>query len=135
MFAVVISDYDDDLYIVSKPYDMDDLKFLQSLVEGLIERVELTDYDEALDMYVNEEGLFDDTFSHNILASEMCHRYIVGPAVLIRSTPDGDTRSIDDEDLVRWQLDIENKMSLHDYVEMRRLVLSQMKDDSNVNDD
>lgn len=133
MFAVVLSDFDADMYVVEKPYDMTDLSFAQTLVEGLISLVRLPDHDEYLDMYVNDEGLFYESFFKNVLASAMAHQLLVGPAVLIRSTPAGDMCSIDDEDLVEWGLADDKRLSLFEYLEIRKKGLAELEVVTNVN--
>lgn len=78
------------------------LEMLQSLVEGLIERVELPEFPGA-DMWVNEEGLITPGLQRNTYAtlfarSENYHPYpIVGPTVIAGYGPEGETLSVTQE--------------------------------------
>lgn len=69
------------------------LSTLQSLVGGWVECVTadkiVLGFDA--DVWVNEEGLFREDFSINLVASYITGRQIVGPAVIARSTREGKT--------------------------------------------
>ena len=76
------------------------LPTLQALVEGLIQYVP-TDENEAgidADIWVNEEGLYQPTFSVNLLASLFAGQRLVGPAVISRSADDGETVGLSKDD-------------------------------------
>lgn len=85
------------VFLVSDDTGMTTLKFLQTLVDGFIECVSLT---PTLDMWVNEEGLFRDDFSHNPRASLIAgHGYALeGPAV-ITGHRNGETISLTADDI------------------------------------
>jgi hypothetical protein len=76
------------------------LRTLQTLVEGLIQYVP-TDEDEAgidADLWVNEEGLYQPTFSVNLLASLFAGQRLVGPAVISRANDEGETVGLSKDD-------------------------------------
>ena len=77
------------------------LGMLQFLVDGLVECVALPKsvLGFSADLWVNEEGLFRPDFTGNIGASILADRPIVGPAVITRSTPQGKTVGITDNQL------------------------------------
>ena len=104
------------VFLVSDDTVMPTLKFLQTLVDGLIECVSLT---PDLDMWVNEEGLFRDDFEINRRASIMAgHGYVIkGPAV-ITGQRNGETISITPEDFDRLRVSSQT----YKVDEIRRLV-------------
>lgn len=69
------------------------LATLQTLVDGLVECVIVDKHTLGFeaDVWVNEEGLFREDFSINLVASFLTGRQIVGPAVLARSSKEGKT--------------------------------------------
>lgn len=71
----------------------DTLRTLQSLVDGYIECVSADRRTLGFhaDVWVNEEGLYRNDFSINLVASFMTCRQLVGPAVLARSATTGAT--------------------------------------------
>jgi hypothetical protein len=95
MKAIYINDIDQRPYLVEKDKGRDTLSFLQELVEGLIESVNLT---SKTDIWVNEEGLFRSDFATNTFASLLAGqgRHLVGPAVMTGVTSDGETVSVDE---------------------------------------
>jgi len=77
------------------------LSMLQTAVEGLVEYVK-ADSDFLgfdADIWVNEEGLYRDDFTPNLLASVIVNRLIVGPAVIALSDSEGETVGLSDEQL------------------------------------
>jgi hypothetical protein len=83
--------------------DESTLSTLQTLVDGYVECV--TADRSALgfeaDVWVNEEGLFRQDFSINLVASFITGRQIVGPAVLARSSKDGKTLGLTSSNIER----------------------------------
>lgn len=79
MKVIYINDLNRRPYLVEKSESEDTLTFLQTLVGGLIECVSI---DRETDLWVNEEGLFQNDFVTNIVASSLGNRPLVGPAVL-----------------------------------------------------
>lgn len=79
----------------------DTLKTLRTLVEGNIEHVTahpiVTGF--TADVWINDEGLFEATFTINPIASLFAHQPLVGPAVLTRTDLDGNTTSLTADDL------------------------------------
>ena len=73
--------------------DESTLSTLQTLVDGYVECVtaDKRSLGFEADVWVNEEGLFRQDFSINLVASFITGRQIVGPAVLARSSKDGKT--------------------------------------------
>ena len=84
----IVIEQNSEAYLV---YGTDDtLTTLQTLVDGLIECVEISGEtfgfpNETFDVWVNEEGLFRNDFTLNEFASLICCRPIVGPVVIARS--------------------------------------------------
>lgn len=73
------------------------LKVLQDAVDGLIEPVALT---PALEMYVNEEGLFRDDLAGNAWVALMTGRLIKGDVVITGAVDDeGETIGLTDEQI------------------------------------
>lgn len=83
--------------------DDNTLSTLQALVDGLVEyvRAERDSLGFEADIWVNEEGLFRQDFSINLVASFITGRQIVGPAVLARSSKDGKTLGLNTSDINR----------------------------------
>jgi hypothetical protein len=77
------------------------LSMLQTAVEGLVEyaRADRDYLGFDADVWVNEEGLYRDDFTPNILASVIVGRPIVGPAVIALSDSEGETIGLSDEQL------------------------------------
>ena len=67
----------------------DTLTTLQTLVEGYIQPVPTNTAETGFegDVWVNEEGLFQPTFTVNLLASVFAGQRLVGPAVIARFSP------------------------------------------------
>ena len=101
------------------------LEMLQSLVGGLIERVELPEFPGA-DMWVNEEGLMIPGLQRNTYAtlfarSENYHPYpIVGPAVIAGYGPEGETLSVTQE-ILDYFADITIKDTTYSTVQIKFL--------------
>lgn len=64
----------------------DTLTTLQTLVEGYVQPVPTNKTEAGFegDVWVNEEGLFQPTFTVNLLASVFAGQRLVGPAVVAR---------------------------------------------------
>lgn len=62
------------------------LKTLQTLVEGYVQPVPTNKAETGFegDIWVNEDGLYQPTFSVNLLASMFAGQRLVGPAVITR---------------------------------------------------
>ena len=80
----------------------DSYKFLSETVDGYIEHVVVPAFDSRrIDMWCNEEGKFrDDLLPTVVLANN--HRqydFIVGYVAFTRSTPDGETIGLTDDDI------------------------------------
>jgi hypothetical protein len=72
----------------------DTLTTLQTLVEGWVQPVPTNETETGFagDVWVNEEGLFQPTFTLNLLASAFAGQRLVGPAVIARfSNETGET--------------------------------------------
>jgi hypothetical protein len=80
-----------DAYLVNAGDDT--LPTLQSLVDGWIEcaTADRSTLGFEADVWVNEEGLFRNDFGINLVASFITGRQLVGPAVLARSSAQGET--------------------------------------------
>jgi hypothetical protein len=80
------------------------LHTLQTLVQGLIQYVptRMTKFDG--DVWVNEEGLYEPTFSLNLIASNIAGQRLVGPAVIAKSKG-GETVGLSDADLAVFTSD------------------------------
>lgn len=83
--------------------DDDTLSTLQSLVDGYIECVTATKSVLGFDadVWVNEEGLYRQDFGINLVASYMTGRQLVGPAVIAKSTPQGETVGLTQGNIAR----------------------------------
>lgn len=79
------------------------LATLQTLVDGLVEYVIADKHTLGFeaDVWVNEEGLFREDFSINLVASFLTGRQIVGPAVLARSSKEGRTLGLTSSHITR----------------------------------
>jgi hypothetical protein len=76
------------------------LPTLQTLVEGWVQYVP-ADEDETgidADIWVNEEGLYQPTFTVNLLASLFAGQRLVGPAVISRRDDDCETVGLSKDD-------------------------------------
>jgi hypothetical protein len=77
------------------------LETLQTLVEGNIEYVptDTTILGVSADVWINEDGLSHATFESNLLGSLFAGMPLVGPAVVCRSSDEGETVGLTDDDL------------------------------------
>jgi len=82
----------------------DTLTTLQTLVGGLVQYVptRMTKFDG--DVWVNEEGLYEPTFTLNLMASNIAGQRLVGPAVIAKSKG-GATVGLSDADLAVFTKD------------------------------
>lgn len=83
------------------------LETLQTLVQGLIQGV-LTDPARVgftADVWVNEEGLYEPTFTINPLASVFTGHRLVGPAVVSEYDDDGRTVGLSNDAIARLRED------------------------------
>lgn len=94
-------------FLVNAEQGESTLRLLQTAVDGLIECV--TANKRALgfdaDVWVNEEGLFRNDFGINLVASYITGRQLVGPAVIARSSTQGATLGLTDNNLARLRAD------------------------------
>lgn len=91
--------------IIISPYPDNSLQFMQDMVGGYIEHLDITCKGFDLDMWVNEEGLLTG-LPYNAFASYIVNQtwienhvpvdepYIVGDIVITGGTPDGDSRGL-----------------------------------------
>lgn len=79
------------------------LSTLQTLVDGLVDCVtgDPATIGFRADVWVNDEGLFRNDFSINLVASYLTGRQLVGPAVITTTTRGGDTRGLTKEQVQR----------------------------------
>ena len=106
-------------FIVKPEPEMSNLKFLQTIVGGLIERVPVNSghvLEDNMDCWVNEEGLIQN-LNINLTASIICNHMIAGTAVFAgcdngESTPCPDSfidrlvsQGLQLEDKYAWSLD------------------------------
>gem|GEM_PF-3909190 len=130
MKALVLNDLDQEAYVVTKPEPMDSLEFMQSLVDGLICHVDGSKFGKGCDVWVNDEGLFRDDFDLNQLASELTQQPLVGPAVVLRCNSQGDTLSITELDLDRWDMSDHPVYTLEAFLLLRQTMLGSSDDNS-----
>jgi hypothetical protein len=80
---------------------------LQTLVGGYIECVTANPrtLGFSADVWVNEEGLFQQGFSINFLASYLTGRQIVGPVVIANVTSEGNTIGLTKQQMARVRKD------------------------------
>ena len=130
MQVIYINDLDGSPYIVQKPEGQKSLEFLQSLVQGLIESVQLVD---GLDLWVNEEGLFRSDFSLNEFASTLAGEgyRLVGPAVIAGYDEEGNTKGVDND--IRTMLSVFGKVfSAEEVNTIRAEQLAKIKEGATV---
>jgi hypothetical protein len=130
MQVIYINDLDGSPYIVQKPEGQKSLAFLQSLVQGLIESVQLA---EGLDLWVNEEGLFRSDFSVNEFATTLAGEgyRLVGPAVIAGYDEEGNTTGVDDD--IRTMLSVFGKVfSAEEVNAVRAEQLAKIKEGASV---
>lgn len=96
MNVVLIEDTGDALLV---RVDGDTLPALQTLVDGLVDIVVAP----PLDVWVNDEGYWRESFGINLVASILTGRQLVGPAVLARSCRQGKTTGLSTVDVRRLQ--------------------------------
>jgi len=94
---IYLPDTPDDTVIYVTPGD-NTLHTLQTLVEGLVDLVAFQIEGNYFDLWVNDEGLYRPNFSLNFAATMFAGRGLVGPAVITRSSDDGETLPLYDDD-------------------------------------
>lgn len=67
----------------------DTLSAMQALVDGWVDCARSVD--GTMDVWVNDEGLYRGDFMVNLVASFLTGTTLVGPAVITRTTPNGET--------------------------------------------
>lgn len=97
MFGIAVNDLSGKKYAVVKPDDMTTLKFMQTIVEGLITLVPTED--ENIDLFVNDEGLYFEHFVLNPVASRFAGQPLVGPSIMMRHNRAGETTSMTVDDM------------------------------------
>lgn len=102
MIAIVFNDLDGKRYAVEKPRELDTLRFMQRIVDGLISLVHTSESADGLDMFVNDEGLSMEHMIFNVDASWYAKQELVGPALFVRCAVNGDTVSVTHSDLERF---------------------------------
>jgi hypothetical protein len=82
--------------VIAVPADTSTLDALQRLVDGYVTCVSVGRGTRAIDVWVNDEGLHRDDFSMNWFASGVTRQSLIGPCVVTKSTPEGETIGLDD---------------------------------------
>jgi hypothetical protein len=92
--------YIDDFGNVAKIIPSNDtLCDLQTMVDGYITMPSGNIAGMNVDVVVNDEGLYRENFRLNPVASFIARQHLVGPAVLVRTTANGDTIGFTDEQI------------------------------------
>ena len=92
--------------LVQKQAHETTLSFLQTLVDGWIDVVS----NGRFDFVVNDEGLYREDFGINLVATVISKRQLVGPCVVTKSPPEGETRGLSKEEIRYLKLDLDERI-------------------------